>query len=323
MKKLNNKGYLTVEVVLASVIAFGLAYFLLNLTIKVKDKNDDMLVKTILINDKAIIENNIMKDNDKYTSVELEECTQKKCTISFLSDTNNKLIYINVEGKYPKIECRTDGNLTFSKKFSKYANVGNININVVDNPKDNTGTVNIHSAIGYTESGETINLTSQNINVTVLNNRETNTETNEIEKPKEDKHEETKEFDKNVLKEIKSDLIKINIQKDIFEYTITINNDIEKLDLEPVAINESYKVEISNQEIATLEDNKINITITDDKGNKIDYIIKVNILKDISDVEIDDSDFKEKNTYKGKWIILVIIFSTILLFGLILTRKKK
>ena len=69
MKKLNNKGYLTVEVVLASVIAFGLAYFLLNLTIKVKDKNDDMLVKTILINDKAIIENNIMKDNDKYTSV--------------------------------------------------------------------------------------------------------------------------------------------------------------------------------------------------------------------------------------------------------------
>ena len=103
MKKLNNKGYLTVEVVLASVIAFGLAYFLLNLTIKVKDKNDDMLVKTILINDKAIIENNIMKDNDKYTSVELEESAQKKCTISFLSDTNNKLIYINVEGKYPKI----------------------------------------------------------------------------------------------------------------------------------------------------------------------------------------------------------------------------
>ena len=133
----------------------------------------------------------------------------------------------------------------------------------------------------------------------------------------------TKEFDKNVLKEIKSDLVKINIQKDIFEYTITINNDIEKLDLEPIAINESYKVEISNQEIATLEDNKINITITDNKGNKIDYIIKVNILKDISDVEIDDSDFKEKNTYKGKWIILVIIFSIILLFGLILTRKKK
>lgn len=199
--------------------------------------------------------------------------------------------------------------IIFSEPINGNIILGNININVVDNPKDNTGTVNIHSAIGYTKSGETINLTSQNINVTVLNNRETNTE--------------TKKFDKNVLKEIKSDLVKINIQKDIFEYTIAINNDIEKLDLEPIAINESYKVEISNQEIATLEDNKINITITDNKGNKIDYIIKVNILKDISDVEIDDSDFKEKNTYKGKWIILVIIFSIILLFGLILTRKKK
>lgn len=213
--------------------------------------------------------------------------------------------------------------IIFSEPINGNIILGNININVVDNPKDNTGTVNIHSAIGYTKSGKTINLTSQNINVTVLNNRETNTETNEIEKPKEDKQEETKKFDKNVLKEIKSDLVKINIQKDIFEYTIAINNDIEKLDLEPIAINESYKVEISNQEIATLEDNKINITITDNKGNKIDYIIKVNILKDISNVEIDDSDFKEKNTYKGKWIILVIIFSIILLFGLILTRKKK
>lgn len=213
--------------------------------------------------------------------------------------------------------------IIFSEPINGNIILGNININVVDNPKDNTGTVNIHSAIGYTKSGETINLTSQNINVTVLNNRETNTETNEIEKLKEDEQEETKKFDKNVLKEIKSDLVKINIQKDIFEYTIAINNDIEKLDLEPIAINESYKVKISNQEIATLEDNKINITITDNKGNKIDYIIKVNILKDISDVEIDDSDFKEKNTYKGKWIILVIIFSIILLFGLILTRKKK
>ena len=52
MKKLNNKGYLTVEVVLASVIAFGLAYFLLNLTIKVKDKvyiiNEERDVYSIL-----------------------------------------------------------------------------------------------------------------------------------------------------------------------------------------------------------------------------------------------------------------------------------
>lgn len=275
----------------------------------------------------TVSENNIEIPKSDRKSIELSTNSEE-----MLTSVEFTLIYTtyDIPASFIVNPNYTDSNpngikhkIIFSEPINGNIILGNININVVDDPKDNTGTVNIHSAIGYTESGETINLTSQNINVTVLNNRETNTETNEIEKPKEDKHEETKEFDKNVLKEIKSDLVKINIQKDIFEYTITINNDIEKLDLEPIAINESYKVEISNQEIATLEDNKINITITDNKGNKIDYIIKVNILKDISDVEIDDSDFKEKNTYKGKWIILVIIFSTILLFGLILTRKKK
>lgn len=275
----------------------------------------------------TVSENNIEIPKSDRKSIELSTNSEE-----MLTSVEFTLVYTtyDIPASFIVNPNYTDSNpngikhkIIFSEPINGNIILGNININVVDDPKDNAGTVNIHSAIGYTESGETINLTSQNINVTVLNNRETNTETNEIEKPKEDKHEETKEFDKNVLKEIKSDLVKINIQKDIFEYTITINNDIEKLDLEPITINESYKVEISNQEIATLEDNKINITITDDKGNKIDYIIKVNILKDISDVEIDDSDFKEKNTYKGKWIILVIIFSTILLFGLILTRKKK
>lgn len=275
----------------------------------------------------TVSENNIEIPKSDRKSIELSTNSEE-----MLTSVEFTLVYTtyDIPASFIVNPNYTDSNpngikhkIIFSEPINGNIILGNININVVDNPKDNAGTVNIHSAIGYTESGETINLTSQNINVTVLNNRETNTETNEIEKPKEDEQKETKEFDKNVLKEIKSDLVKINIQKDIFEYTITINNDIEKLDLEPIAINESYKVEISNQEIATLEDNKINITITDNKGNKIDYIIKVNVLKDISDVEIDDSDFKEKNTYKGKWIVLVIIFSIILLFGLILTRKKK
>lgn len=275
----------------------------------------------------TVSENNIEIPKSDRKSIELSTNSEE-----MLTSVEFTLVYTtyDIPASFIVNPNYTDSNpngikhkIIFSEPINGNIILGNININVVDDPKDNAGTVNIHSAIGYTKSGETINLTSQNINVTVLNNRETNTETNEIEKPKEDKQEETKKFDKNVLKEIKSDLVKINIQKDIFEYTITINNDIEKLDLEPIAINESYKVEISNQEIATLEDNKINITITDDKGNKIDYIIKVNILKDISDVEIDNTNYKEKNTYKGKWIILVIIFSTILLFGLILTRKKK
>lgn len=203
----------------------------------------------------------------------------------------------------------------FPEPISGKITLGNVNINVVNNPKDTAGTINIHSAIGYTETGETITLNAQNINIII--GEESN---NNVDKPSNDDNSNT---NKNVLKEIKSDIVKINLQEDVFEYQITIDKDIEKLDLEPIATIDTYKVEVSNQEIATLEDNKINITVTDNTGNKTIYTIKINILKDVSSVEIDNNSFKEKNTYKGKWIILIIFFSVILLFGLALTKKKK
>ncbi|MBQ2873439.1 MAG: hypothetical protein IJE89_05520 [Bacilli bacterium] len=60
MKHLNNKGYLLVEIVLASVLAMVIAYFLTDLTIKLKNKNDDLLVKTLVSTDQSIIYNTIM-----------------------------------------------------------------------------------------------------------------------------------------------------------------------------------------------------------------------------------------------------------------------
>ena len=60
MHKLNNKGYMLVEIILASVIAFGVAYFIINLTIKLKNKNDDLFVDTEIGTDRAIISNKLM-----------------------------------------------------------------------------------------------------------------------------------------------------------------------------------------------------------------------------------------------------------------------
>ncbi len=62
IKRLNNKGYMLVEIILASVIAFGVAYFLLDLVIKLKNKNDDLFVDTLARTDQAIITNTIMRD---------------------------------------------------------------------------------------------------------------------------------------------------------------------------------------------------------------------------------------------------------------------
>ena len=66
--KLNRRGYVLVEIILASVIAFGIAYYMLDLTIKLKNKNDDILAKTLVKTDRAIIQNKLYKyiseDND-------------------------------------------------------------------------------------------------------------------------------------------------------------------------------------------------------------------------------------------------------------------
>ena len=267
----------------------------------------------------TVSENNIKIPASGSKSIELSTSSEEQ-----LTSVEFTLVYTtyDIPANFIVNSSYTDSNpngikhkVIFPEPISGKIALGNVNINVVNNPKDTAGTINIHSAIGYTETGETITLNAQNINIIIGEESNNNTD-----KPSNDDNSNT---NKNVLKEIKSDIVKINLQEDVFEYQITIDKDIEKLDLEPIATLDTYKIEVSNQEIAKLEDNKINITVTDNTGNKTIYTIKVNILKDVSSVEIDNNNFKEKNTYKGKWIILIIFFSVILLFGLALTKKKK
>lgn len=81
-KHLNNKGYMLVEIILASVLAMVVAYFVIDLTIKLKNKNDDLLVKTLVYTDQAIIYNTIMKD--LYSTSNTIDCAyiQNKVSIS-------------------------------------------------------------------------------------------------------------------------------------------------------------------------------------------------------------------------------------------------
>ena len=73
MKKLNNKGYLTVEIVVASVIAFAMAFFLMDITVKIVNDTEEAYVDTILTTDKALIMKNIKENIENDT---------KDCTIS-------------------------------------------------------------------------------------------------------------------------------------------------------------------------------------------------------------------------------------------------
>lgn len=143
MKRLNNKGYLTVEIILAAVIAFTIAFFLIEITVNFSNASDDYYVDTIFLTDKSLIIDNIKKRiqtdiNDKGIITDID-CSNNKCTIIYENgdskdityNANNELVYndykkeiknvsfksINVsnsfdENDYIRIVISFDNNLT-------------------------------------------------------------------------------------------------------------------------------------------------------------------------------------------------------------------
>ena len=87
MKKLNRKGYMTVEIIIASVIAFSIAFFLMEITIKLVDISDNEYVNTNFMTDKALIMKNVKKniqdDIKEYEKVYEIECNNNICSIIF------------------------------------------------------------------------------------------------------------------------------------------------------------------------------------------------------------------------------------------------
>ncbi len=248
------------------------------------------------------------------TSKEVELSTTTEAEVSRVEFT---LVYstYDVPANFVVNNIYTDGNpngikhiVNFDTPVSGTIKLGTVKINTVNSPRETTGTINIHSAKAITATGETINLNSQNINVT-------------IGEPKEEPTND--DYDKNLLKEIKSNKVRIELVKDTFDYEITIDKDLEELDLEPIAINDKYKVTTSTQKISDLEDNKITITVEDNDNHIVTYNIKVNILKDIKNATIDKNTYKEKNTYQGKWLLAIIFFGIALFASLVYTKKGK
>lgn len=83
--KLNRKGYLTVEIILASTIAFAIAFFLIEITVKLVSKTDDVYHETVIAYDDAIIINNIKEKIKDYINemdgLNLVNCENKGCNI--------------------------------------------------------------------------------------------------------------------------------------------------------------------------------------------------------------------------------------------------
>ena len=141
MKKLNNKGYMLVEIILASVIAFGVAYFILDLVIKLKNKNDGLFVDTLARTDQAIITNTIMRDI-------YNKNTQFSC--------ENILNNISVEDN--KFKYNDTINDTIIIEVNKYTTIGTINCEVTST---NLIKLNIPLTVNTTQKSYNISINTK------------------------------------------------------------------------------------------------------------------------------------------------------------------
>lgn len=124
------------------------------------------------------------------------------------------------------------------------------------------------------------------------------------------KKEEVVEKDNAYLKNISVLGYDINFKKDVFEY------DIEKD--ENKEINVTYELEnYKSTLVYNEEDNIIKLEVTsEDKTNTNTYIIKINALENVSNIENNTIKKKELNNYEKSIVIFVlgIVLLTIMCF---------
>ena len=125
--KLNRKGYMTIEIILAAVITFVIAFFLIDLTMNLSSTTDDAYADTVLVTDKAIIIKNIKEklENDicEYGNINDVSCTNNQCPVTpsvngsctITMTDGSKRIISNTENL---IEYKDlSGNIIYSKKI--------------------------------------------------------------------------------------------------------------------------------------------------------------------------------------------------------------
>ena len=133
MMKLNNRGYLIVEIIVASVIAMGIAYFLLELLVDLKNKNEDYYVNTLLETDKALMTKEVMNDVSNYKISSITSNNMDYVDFVFIDNNNEFTKRITIEenvfkyGIFENDEYIIDGNY-FEKKFASELSVSGISI---------------------------------------------------------------------------------------------------------------------------------------------------------------------------------------------------
>lgn len=122
MKKLNNKGYITVEIIIASVITFAIAFFLIDITANVVSDTDDAYIETVLLTDKALIIKNIkkqieddIKNHQKVKTILTSgNDTTETITITYYDNTKR---YLSLDSEQKSITYEYNNQVFYRKKL--------------------------------------------------------------------------------------------------------------------------------------------------------------------------------------------------------------
>ena len=256
-------------------------------------------------NETIYIEAGTKKGIHLYADTE-EEVQTIKMQLTYSTNDLKGTDFTPSNGVKDEYDGKTKHILKLKNPASGKIDLGTINIKAVNEPSDIGGTITVTEF-----DGNALKLKK----LTIL-----------IRFGESEGSEETTEpvidtTSSSLLSRIESNLVNIELKKNVFEYEVTVPADTIELDLNPIAINKDVRVTISSQEINNLENNAVIITLENGKITQ-QYKINVKVKKAVKETQIDNTT--EVKEYHYKWKYLVVIGLCIAgIFGILSFKLPK
>ena len=132
----------------------------------------------------------------------------------------------------------------------------------------------------------------------------------------------------NNLASMSSSIAEISFSKDTLEYNVTVPNDTSEFDLTVTAEDALATVNISNQQLKTNKTN-ITVTVTAEDGSTKEYKVIVNKEKKKTTTKAKENnsnkteETKNSDSYKPKWIVVLIGLLVMFVLDMLYMKKKK
>lgn len=131
------------------------------------------------------------------------------------------------------------------------------------------------------------------------------------------------------LKSVTSNIVKIDFNKDTYDYEYEVSNDVDKMDLVAQAEDSNAKIDISNQTLK-IGENTIKITVTAKNKDKKVYTFSINRKEMENQIDEKDDDVipisdsvETKKPNKTGFVLLLGILIGVMIIDLVIMKKNK